>query len=188
MGWSNPNMRSYMRLLLSATAAVLLIFGPQAHATVTAGDITGGKKAPHVNIAVFHKLHGQESFQYPARIANHDILGALRGKAQFVFMNHTSGLEDGDVISIASDVLRDSDGAFEDFGVDCQMTIHITDETHASISGICQVLMLDQDGRQIEHKMILRPHSLEAGKDWVLLYDNEEDGIAVYADEEVGIE
>jgi len=156
-------------------------------ASVKAGDITGGKKAPHVNIALFHKLHGQEAFKYPQHIASHDILSAVAGKAQFISINHTAGLKDGDVITIANDVLRDDDGAFEDFGVDCQIAIHIK-ETSVAASGMCEILMVDQDGREIEHKGIIKPAQLESGKDWVLVYNDLEDGIAVYIDEEVNNE
>jgi len=170
-----------------ALAGVALLCAQLAPAAVTAGDITGGKKAPHINIAAFHTLHGQEGYKYPEQITDHDILHALRGKAQYIFMNHTSGLKDGDVISVATDVLRDTDGEFEDFGVDCQMTVHLA-KASAQLSGICEVLMLDQDGRQIEHQLFLRPKTLEDGKDWVLLYYDAEDGIAIYANEEVGLE
>ncbi|MDQ6962408.1 MAG: hypothetical protein Q9M28_07740 [Mariprofundaceae bacterium] len=62
---------------------------------IKAGDITGGSAMAHVNIAAFHKVHGQESFQYPATIkgAHGALLTALEGKAQFIFLNHTSGLK-----------------------------------------------------------------------------------------------
>jgi len=154
---------------------------------IVAGDITGGKKAPHLNLAVFHKLHGQEGFKYPEHIGRGDILGALEGKAQFVFVTHTAGLKDGDVVSVQTDVLREEGGQFEDFGVDCQMAIH-TQGDAVSLGGFCDVLMADQNHRIIEHKMMIRPVTMEAGKDWVLVGVDEEDGIALYADEEIGIE
>lgn len=172
--------------MAAITAALLLALGPDIHASIKAGDITGGKKAPHVNIAVFHKLHGHDDFSYPKEVASGNILEAMQGKAQFIFLNHTSGLKDGDVISVATDVLRDQAGDFEDFGIDCQMTVHL--KGNAVLSGICQILMLDQDGREIEHRAIVKPTTLASGKGWVLIYDDEEDGIAIYADENVGLE
>ena len=176
-----------MGCLSLAVIATSLTIGTATHATVKAGDITGGVVAPHVNIAAFHKIHGQEGFKFPDHIANHNIMGELQGKAQYIFMNHTAGLKDGDVITIANDVLREEAGNFEDFGVDCQMVVHIKD-TDVKIGGMCQFLMVDKDHREIEHKGIIKPTEMHAGNDWVLLYDNVEDGIAIYADEEIGLE
>ncbi|MDQ6978978.1 MAG: hypothetical protein Q9M09_02235 [Mariprofundaceae bacterium] len=169
-------------------AAIMMITSYGVSSSIKAGDITGGKKAPHVNIAIFHKLHGQEGFSYPKHIAAHDILHAMQDKAQFISINHTAGVMDGDILTSSNDVLREgSDKGFEDFGVDCQLTIHLKAD-HVTLAGICEILMVDQDGREIEHKAIVKPTTLEAGKDWVLLYNDEEDGIAIYADEEMGME
>ncbi len=157
-------------------------------AAVKAGDITGGKAAPHVNIAAFHKIHGQENFVFPQHIAGGDILSALQGSAQYLFMNHTSGLQNGDVIMVTNDVLRDNAGSFEDFGIGCQLSVHIKNKQDVEIAGLCEFLMVDKNHRQIEHKGIIKPVMLESGKDWILVYNNEEDGIAIYADEEFGME
>lgn len=156
-------------------------------AKIIAGDITGGAKAPHVNIAIFHKLHGQDAFIYSKNIAGDNILQAMKGKAQYIAMTHTAGIKDGDVLTLSNDVLRENGGAFEDFGVDCQLSVHIKG-TDVILAGICQLLMMDQDGRTIEHKGLIKPVTMHSGSDWELIYYNAEDGIAVYADEEVGLE
>ncbi|MDX8392435.1 MAG: hypothetical protein R8K53_07700, partial [Mariprofundaceae bacterium] len=57
-----------------------------------------------------------------------------------------------------------------------------------SLAGMCQILIVDQDNREIEHKGIIKPYTMHAGSDWELIYYDAEDGIAVYADEEVGME
>ncbi|MDQ6978979.1 MAG: hypothetical protein Q9M09_02240 [Mariprofundaceae bacterium] len=183
-------MNALKKITLLSIAAVMglsfITWGTQA--SIKAGDITGGKKAPHVNIAIFHKLHGQEGFSYPKYIAAHDILHAMQDKAQFISINHTAGVMDGDILTSSNDVLREgSDKGFEDFGVDCQLTIHLK-AGDVALAGICEILMVDQDGREIEHKAMVKPTTLEAGKDWVLLYNDEEDGIAIYADENMGKE
>jgi hypothetical protein len=171
-----------------AAAAMMMVTSYGVSSSIKAGDITGGKKAPHVNIAIFHKLHGQEAYVYPQHIASHDILNTTQGKAQFIALSHTAGVLDGDVLTISNDVLRENAGkGFEDFGVDCQLTIHIKNN-NVNLAGICEILMVDQDGRGIEHKAIVKPTTMESGKDWVLLYYDEEDGIAIYADEEIGTE
>jgi hypothetical protein len=156
-------------------------------AKITAGDITGGAKAPHVNIAIFHKLYGQDAFIYPENIDKQNILQSLNGKAQFIAISHTAGLKNGDVMTISNDVLREGDGAFEDFGVDCQLTLHIKG-SNVSLAGMCEILMMDQDGREIEHKGIVKPVAMHSGGNWQLIYYDAEDGIAIYADEEIGLE
>jgi hypothetical protein len=178
--------KTYMIVAGFILAGVSLLMIP-VQAKITAGDITGGAKAPHVNIAIFHKLHGHDDFQYPEYIDKDEILHATQGKAQFIAISHTAGLKDGDVMTIANDVLREGAGDFEDFGVDCQLSLHIKG-TDVSLAGICQILMIDQDGREIEHKGIIKPVSMHSGGDWQLVYYDAEDGIAVYADEEVGLE
>ena len=48
--------------------------------------------------------------------------------------------------------------------------------------------MMDQDGRIIDHKGIVKQVTLKQGADWQLIYYDAEDGIAVYANEEIGLE
>lgn len=175
-----------MGMVLAALVCGGLFTGLPIKSTIKAGDVTGGKVAPHVNIAAFHALHGKEGYKFPDHIAG-NILQTLQGNAQFIFMNHTAGLQDGDVITISNDVLRENAGHFEDFGVDCQLSVHMNGQD-VTLSGMCEFLMVDKDHREIEHKGVVKPMVMHPGKEWVLLYFNAEDGIAIYADEEISIE
>lgn len=172
---------------LTLALATMLAVAVPISAKIIAGDITGGSKAPHLNVAIFHSVHGQENFKYPNHIAKANILSELAGHAQFIAINHTAGLKDGDIVSIANDVLRDNAGAFEDFGVDCQIVIHQQDKA-VQLAGLCDILMTDADHRTIEHKGVIKPISVDSGADWQLLYFDQADGIAVYADSEFGLE
>ncbi len=180
-------MKKYLVATSAAIAIVMIAIGLPIQAKITAGDVTGGVKAPHVNIAIFHKLHGQDGFTYPEKIAKAAILQAMDGKAQFISINHTAGLKDGDVITIANDVLREDAGDFADFGVDCQMSVHIKG-SDVTLAGMCQILIIDQDHREINHKGIVKSRTIDAGSGWNLIYYDAEDGIAVYAESEVGLE
>jgi len=111
----------------------------------------------------------------------------MLSKAQFISINHTAGLLDGDVVTIANDVLRDNAGAFDDFGVDCQIIVHVK-EALVTLSGLCQMMVMDQDHRKVEHKGMIKPFAMKHGSDWQLIYYDAEDGIAVYADEEIGLD
>jgi len=180
-------IKNIVKVAILPLAIGSIFWGLPIQSSIKAGDITGGAKAPHLNIAAFHKLHGQESFNYPKEIDKKGILSTLDGKAQFIFMNHTSGLKDGDVITVSSDVLRDNAGSFDDFGVDCQLSVHLKNKA-LSLAGICEFLMVDQDNREIQHKGIIKPIPLTTAGSWTLIYYDEEDGIAIYADNEFGLE
>ena len=165
--------------------AITMLWITPIQATVRAGDITGGVKAPHVNIAIFHKLYGHSDFIYPKTIEGNKILQNTSGKAQFIAMSHTSGLKDGDVITMNNDVLRDGDKNFEDFGVDCVLNVHIKPKD-VSVLGMCQILIVDQDYREIDHQGIIKEqHITSTGSSWTLVYNDKEDGIAVYVSAEV---
>ena len=175
----------YVGICVSVMLAATTMWLVPIQAKVTAGDITGGKKAPHVNIAIFHKLYGHDDFVYPEAIATTDILQATAGQAQFIAISHTSGLKDGDVITMNNDVLREGDKNFEDFGVDCELAFHVKGNA-VTLAGMCQILMIDQDYREIDHKGIVKEHHIDdTQKGWHLIYNDVEDGIAVYADAEV---
>ncbi len=181
-------MNIRLRLLFtSVTLAITLFMGVAIQAKVTASDITGGAKAPHVNVAAFHILHGIKGFEYPARIEGDDILSALRGKAQYIFMNHTSGLKDGDVVTVANDVIRSDTKGLEDFGVDCHFFVKVEGKD-LSLAGLCKFLFVDQDHREISHKGVIKPLDMKPEHAWTLLYDDKEDGIAIYAETDFGLE
>jgi len=182
------NMKKvYLGLLAGLMMVGAAMFTAPLQATITAGDITGGKKAPHVNIAIFHKLHGHDDFVYPKEIKGADIIQDTAGKAQFIAINHTSGLQDGDILSISNDVLRENAGNFADFGVDCQISVHL-ENSQVTLGGMCQILIMDQDHREIDHKGIVKPYTMHPGADWELIYYDAEDGIGIYADENMGME
>lgn len=157
-------------------------------ANIKAGDFSGGTNMTHINIAAFYKLHGQENFQYPNSIkgSHGALLTQLEGKAHFIFINHTSGLKNKDVILIGNDVLRENAGKFEDFGVDAQLTVEMQDKD-VFIAGMVQMLMVDDNNRVIEHKGFIKKTLLpkESIAGWKLVYNNKEDGIAIYANEDI---
>ena len=85
-------------------------------------------------------------------------------------------------------MLREGDKNFEDFGVDCEVSYHLKGRD-VILAGMCQILMIDQDYREIDHKGIVKEHHIkDTQKGWHLIYNDQEDGIAVYADAEVELE
>ncbi|MDQ6962407.1 MAG: hypothetical protein Q9M28_07735 [Mariprofundaceae bacterium] len=53
-----------------------------------------------------------------------------------------------------------------------------------------ELLMVGADYQKIEHKGFIKKTLLpqEGAEDWKLLYNNKEDGIAIYANQEFGTE
>ena len=175
--------RSMLGIALLSSA---LLLGLPANAA-EAADITGGIEAPHVDIAAFHTVRGQKGFVYPKHIAGDNIIQSLKGKAQYIFMNHTAGLKDGDVITVANDVLRENAGKFDDLGMGCQLSVKVKFKD-VTLAGICHFFLVDKNKQQVKHKGIIKATTLSTGQDWVLIYDSAEDGIAIYADESFGWE
>ncbi|MDQ6990703.1 MAG: hypothetical protein Q9M11_03125 [Mariprofundaceae bacterium] len=165
----------------------MAVFIIPVQAKSTEGNITSDKKIPHINIAIFHKLHAHDDFIYPKTINGADIIAATFGKAQFIAINHTLGLKNGDILNVSNDVLRDHAGVFSDSGVNCQISVHIK-QTKLILAGTCQILMTDQDHHEIDHKGIIKSFTMHPHEDWQLIYDDDADGIAVYADENMGLE
>lgn len=177
-------------LLLLPLAALTALLATSGNARVTAGSITGHGKLPHLEFIVLHKLHGHEAFQWPQQVQGRasDLLRALEHDAQFVVADHTAGLQDGDVLMINADVLRPGAGkGFDDLGVDCQLVVHEKGGS-VSVSGRCDFMVIDQDGRMIDHKGIIPATRLSPGGAWQLAYRDAEDGIAIYVHEAFGSE
>jgi len=164
-----------------AAAAAILAMEPNAL------SIAGTGKAAHANIAIVYYYDGSA----PVRnIPEPNVIGlakALEGHAQLIAFLHTTGLKDKDVIALEGDVLRQGKGV-EDFGVDCQLIVHVKNEEDVSMAGRCEVFIYDVSRqRQIAREMLIKPTRLDA-RGWHLISYDAEDGIAVYADEHIGAE
>ncbi len=151
-----------------------------------AEGIAGIGKAAHADLAIFHVHTGGKP---PAEINAEDEIGlltALKGKAQILALTHTTGLKEGDVIDVQSDVLREGEGV-EDFGVDCELIVHVKNGEQVSMGGRCEVFVYDLvNKKEVEFKLIIRPTDI--GRHWTLIGWDEKDHVAIYADEEIGAE
>jgi len=143
----------------------------------------GEKNKHHINIGIFHQFAPKSEFSFPDIISEKDLLTVLSIGSRYITLSHSATLRNGDVISIANDVLSVSKGELEDDGIDCQFSVSIL-EPDIKLSGICEI-MARVDGHTEEHDIIVKPTILETGSDWTLLYLDEESGIAVYANSEL---
>ncbi len=151
-----------------------------------ADGIAGVGKAAHMNVAVFHVWSGKQ----PApeiKGDEVDLLTAWKGSAQMLGFLHTTGMKDGDVVMLQGDVMRGDGASSEDFGVDCELIVHVKNGEKVTIAGKCDVLVWDvANKRQVKQKMILKP--TEVGDDWTLVGWDKKEHIAIYVNEEIGAE
>lgn len=137
----------------------------------------------HVHIAAFFKVPGQQAFQWPEEINGEDIIGALRGKADFLILIQSAGIHNGDMLNLQNDVLRAGGKAVEDMGIDCQLSVDTSGKVW-KVGGKCVI-----DLPHIGNKKIIgtiNPHSIPSEKVWHHVWDDPESGVAVYFFKETG--
>lgn len=160
----------------SMLAAMLLLFATQAMAAETNS---------HVHVAAFFKVPGQASFQWPDTIKGEDITGALKGKADYLIMTQTSGVHDGDVLNLQNDVLRgNGDNAFEDTGIDCQLSVIGEKPAEWKVGGKCTLNLPHGAEKQVSG--LIPPHAIPAEKVWYHVWDDPQSGVAIYFYKENG--
>jgi len=162
--------------LSSACCSALLLFTPvSANAE---GEIR------NVNFAVFQKSSAGFEFEPIVLGKFSSFIEAMEG-SQVLLLSHTMNAVDGDVINIQQDVLRQAEGEeLNDVGINCSLVYRDFSEgndTSFELGGMCKIL----DSLNANVTAIIPMASLpdtEQGVDaWVELYEDEENGIAFYA-------
>lgn len=142
----------------------------------------------HVNFAVFHKTVTDYEFEAIVMGRFSDFIAEMEKGSQIIFLNHTAGVKDHDVITLNVDVLsEDSDKNFNDNGVNC--SISFIDESDAentayAVGGLCTILTSD-NGVHEKVKAVIPsadlPDTSQGVDVWVMIYEDEETGVAFYA-------
>lgn len=166
--------------------AFVLVLALTANSLLSPADgIAGIDKGAHINVAAMHFYSGETP---PVHIEGEDeaaLLLALRNKAQLIFMSRTTSIKDGDVLSISSDVLRDG-VSLEDFGVDCEILVH-TDGEKVKVGGKFDALSYDVvHNKEIDGRIVFA--GVHVKRDWTLVGYDAKSGVALYVDEEIGVE
>lgn len=145
---------------------------------------SASETASHVYVAAFFKIPGQESFKWPEEIKGEDIIGSLAGKADFLVLTQTVGIENGDVLNIQNDVLRSKGGDYEDLGLDCQLTVDTKSGKHWQVGGKCEIYLPMLGDNKVTG--IIPFHEIESEIVWHHVWDDEKSGVAVYFFKETG--
>ncbi|MDQ6990287.1 MAG: hypothetical protein Q9M11_00960 [Mariprofundaceae bacterium] len=154
-------------------------------AVANMGLAVAGAQSTHVHVAVFFKLPGQESFQWPNEIKNENIISALDGKADFLVLTQTVGIKDGDVLNIQNDVLRENKAlGFEDLGIDCQLSVNTTGAAW-KVGGKCDIFLPHLHGGE-KVLGIIKLHEIDSEKVWHYVWDDPKTGIVLYFFKEKG--
>jgi|GEM_PF-1060236 len=163
---------------------------PQAHAAA-------GKDRHHINIMAFYRVSGAQ-FQFPDEVKGYDVdvIKAFYGKAYPIFLTHTAGLLNGDVLMINNDVLRDKGSGFSDNGIDCQFSVNLKGEggAHAEadhgigFGGMCKVQLMDGKGKEISTRAVIKPTMIpdtaHVASKFKAIYIDQAVGVAIYANGE----
>lgn len=137
----------------------------------------------NVNFAVFQKE--DDDFEFEAIVLGKfsDFIEAMEG-SQILLLSHSTDSVDGDVINLQQDVLRESEGELNDIGINCSLNFrdHSTDDgTAFELGGLCKILDSLNENITAIIPMKSLPDTEQGVNAWVELYEDEENGIAFYA-------
>jgi len=142
----------------------------------------------NINFAVFQKVN--PGFEFEAIVLGKfsDFIEAMEG-SQVLFLSHTKDSIDGDVINLQQDVLRESSEGLNDIGLDCSLSFaDLSDDENTSfeIGGMCKIIDSLNESVLAIIPMASLPDTDQGVEAWVELYEDEESGIAFYANVSTG--
>jgi len=158
---------------------------------IVASSASYAANTNHVNIAAFHKVQSDYEFEAIVMGRFSDFISEMEQGSEILFLNHTAGIQEGDVITFNADVLReaaDSSAGFSDQGFSCSFNFHdesTQDNTDYSLGGFCSMILNDKKQQYIITDASL-PDTSQGEAVWVMLYEDEKNGIAFYANVSAG--
>ncbi len=140
----------------------------------------------NVNFAAFEKVDKDFEFEPIVEGKFSDFITAMKG-AQILALAHTADAIDGDVITMQTSVLRDGGENLGDYGTDCQLSFKDESEGADSsylLGGICHVIQVGR-GANVRKTLIIPhtniPDTSQGFDGWFMLDEDEETGVAFYA-------
>jgi len=168
--------RGIWKLCLVAIFSIAIVIPAQAAGT------------KHVNIAAFHKTVADYEFEAIVLGRFSDFIAEMEKGSQVIFLNHTAGIKDNDVITFNADVLSEGSGdGFNDNGVSCSFSFtdeSTADNTSYAVGGLCTILMRNNGVHEKVQAIIPSadlPDTSQGIDVWVMIYEDEKTGTAFYA-------
>ena len=142
----------------------------------------------YVNIAAFHKVNANYAFEMAVFGKFSEFIAEMEKGSEIMFLNHTSDVKAGDVITFNTSVLRDKAGAdFDDNGMNCNFNYNVEgkgDQAIYSIGGLCY-LLVNTDGEQHKVKVVMPlvdlPDTSQGVDVWAMIYEDKATETAIYA-------
>jgi hypothetical protein len=159
------------------TAVLLLLALCCSPLAVSAAEIR------NVNFAVFQKVDSDFEFEAIVLGKFSDFIEAMEG-SQVLLLSHSTNSVNGDVINLQQDVLRDVDGELNDIGINCSLNyldLSTDDDTSFELGGMCKILDSLNTNVTAIIPMTALPDTEQGIDAWIELYEDEENGIAFYA-------
>jgi hypothetical protein len=130
----------------------------------------------HAHFAAFFDNGSHANFSFPATV-NGDNVEQDMAKlgAEMMIFAHSAGIKNGDVWTLQNDTLRDVGGEFQDFGLDCKLSLKAGPFT---VAGLCSVFM-SGDGKS-KSKSFIRPMVVKDEVVWYKIFEDKDHGLAGY--------
>ncbi|PIW51396.1 MAG: hypothetical protein COW18_01400 [Zetaproteobacteria bacterium CG12_big_fil_rev_8_21_14_0_65_54_13] len=142
-----------------------------------------------LNIAAFEKRAADFTFDSIITGTYADMFNIMQTKADVIFLTRTPVLQNGDVINLQIDALRMADNnKLSNEGLNCQFVFDNEsdeDSQFYSIAGMCSMLEATDIGTNKIKAFIKRSMLSDANYNmnvWMKIYEDEKQGIAIYAD------
>ena len=155
-----------MKQLFTLTFAILLLCNSTAS---IAGE--------HAHFAAFFNNGSHADFSFPETVVGDNVeQDMMKLGAEMMIFAHSAGIKNGDVWSLQNDTLREVKGAFQDFGVGCELSMHVS--PLFKLGGLCSVYMSGA-GAEKTKKII---HSRTVAKEvvWYRIFEDKGNGVAGY--------
>ncbi|MDX8386932.1 MAG: hypothetical protein R8M46_00155 [Ghiorsea sp.] len=154
-----------MKLLWVTIFSGLMLFNMQA---VQAGE--------HAHFAAFFDNGSNKSFAFPTVINGDNVeQDMLKLGAEMMIFAHSAGIKNGDVWTLQNDTLREVGGEFQDFGLDCKLSMKLGP---FKVAGLCSVFMTGAANSKT--KTFIKPMLVEKEVVWYKLFEDKENHLAGY--------
>jgi len=140
-----------------------------------------GATGTHVHFAAFFNNGTQAGFSFPNTVVGDDIEAPMVEKgAEMMLFTHSVSIKNNDVLNLQNDTLREVGGAFKDFGLNCQITMHTGGDWN--VSGMCETFITGEG----KNNQVILPITIPKQLIWYKVFEDKDQGVAGYFMKEQG--
>jgi len=141
----------------------------------------------HAHFAAFFDTGKNKNFVFPAIVEGDHIESDMVALgADMMLFAHSAGIQNGDVWSVQNDSLREVDGVYQDFGLNCQLSLNVSP---FKVGGLCSVFMSGHEGEAQEKvKHLIKSQVLKDEVVWYKVFEDKEHGVSGYFMRETAVD